>query len=1037
MKVKKLIMYVVQVVIAVVLIIGIAVTNVILEPLEEQINSFLSQPIVDEEALAASSASGQELSKRIVEEGSILFKNDNDVLPLDYSTDKKVNVFGWRSVDWIHGSVGPNASGGVAPETGDYKTNVGLLKALQNYGISYNTRLKSMYESYKEPDNALPGAGNPHISTFTPLCEPDLDNKDYYSDELLEYCESYSDVAIVVIGRMSGEGMNFSSTTQTKRGPGSVDDSTRHPLEISTEEEKLLTYVGANYDKVIVLLSVSNQFECGFLNSIPGLDACMYIGFTGTRGVDGLPKVLYGEVSPSGHTVDTFAYDLFTNPANTYSGSSYADYGRSYTDYIESIYVGYKWYETADAEGFWEGYTDAKNAPGKSGYDAVVQYPFGYGLTYNTYSWEVASVSVDPGTSITDSTKITFKINVTNNGSIPGREVIQAYVTTPYTSGEIEKASVSLCSIAKTEIIPAGATAPVEITVDAYDFLSYDCYDMNNNGHKGYELEEGNYVVKLMTDAHNVKEVSYNGSNVNGEFTYSVDETIYVDEDPITGQTVKNLFTGVDAIDATPLDGGEKDGTYPVQIDWFKRENAAGECTFPAQSSWVQTRRNATPSAKRDPLGSVPTVWTEWANQTGVDEFGDAIPTQNPTWGASNGLKVYENNKINALGKQLGKDYDDPQWDDLLDQVTQNEVLTLFNHYYGSKAIASVGKPYLQDYDGPAQIKSFTSAPRGTGYPTMVIVASTYNPNLAYEFGQSYGQDMISVGIYGTWGWAMDTHRAAWFGRNHESPSEDGVLAGIIISNAVKGLHTTGRYCTIKHFALYGTGNQHRYLTEQTFREIYLRGFRMAFVEGGALGCMTTYQGIGSENSETTRALLTGVLRHEWQFNGMITTDAHNTNGYADGLFYAGGDLGMGNMLGTTGLAYDNTATPRVQYRMREVVKHVLYTWLHADSIMDEYNTYSALLKDIEDGKVNKDEYIANNAEQWEEYQQKFPVSSANGEIVASSSIQTWEWYAPTLNVLSTTVYIAAGAWIVIASIGFFFKDDKTATAQTTEGGNE
>ena len=1026
---------------AIILIIAVIVTNVILDPLEEQISSFLSQPVVDEESLEQSSASGQKLSERIVEEGSIMLKNADNTLPLDYTNDKKVNVFGWRSVDWILGSVGPNASGGVASETGDYSTNVGLLKALKNYGISYNTRLQAMYESYHEPDNALPGAGNQHISNYVPLVEPDIDNKKYYSDELLEYSKNFSDIAIVVIGRMAGEGMNASSSMQSKRGDGNVDDYDRHYLEISTEEEKLLNYVGKNYNRVIVLLSVANQFECGFLNSISGIDSCLYVGFTGTRGVNALPKLLYGEVSPSGHTVDTFAYDMFTNPANIYTGSAYSDYGRGYTDYVENIYVGYKWYETADAEGFWTNYTNEKDAPGKTGYEAVVQFPFGFGMSYNTYSWEVASISLVPESEITNSSKISITVNVTNNGTIPGREVIQAYVTQPYTPGGIEKSSIALCSIAKTELIQPGATVPVSIVVDVYDFLSYDCYDANNDGHKGYELEAGTYALKLMTDSHNVKEVTYNSAVQEAVFNYTVSKTIHVDSDPVTGQTVKNLFTGADAIDASPIDAGEKDGTYPVEINWFSRETETGTCAFPAQSEWKQEKRNANPASKRDPAQSVGRVWTEWANAT-VDEFGNAVSTETPTWGAKNGLSLTDGNKISELGKKLGADYNAPEWDDLLDQLSISEVTTLFNGYYGSKAISSVGKPWLSDYDGPAQIKGFTSAPRGTGYPTMVVVAATFNPNLAYEFGQSFGQDMISVGVYGVWGWAMDTHRCAWFGRNHESPSEDGVLAGIIISNAVKGLNTTGRYCFIKHFALYGYGNQHRFLTEQNLRENYLRGFRMAFVEGGALGCMTTYQGVGAENSETTRALLVGVLRNEWQFKGAITTDAHGTNQYADGLFYSGGNFGMGNSLGKATydvgtLVYDSSSTARVQNRLRESAKQVLYMWLHSDYTLDQYNEYVELLSNMEKGTVNKEEYIAQNPEKWAEYQQKYPVSSAT-TVSSTSSIMSWEWYAPVLKVLSVTVYIACCMWIALACISCFCKS-KSSVSEPVEdkGGNE
>ncbi len=982
---------------AIVLIVAVIVTNVILKPMEEQISSFLSQPIVDEEALAVSSASGQKLSERIVEEGAVMFKNENDVLPLDYSKDKKVNVFGWRSVDWIHGSVGPNASGGVAPETGDYSTNIGLLKALKNYGISYNARLQAMYESYHEPDNALPGFGNPLISNFVPLVEPDINNKSYYSDELLEYSKSFSDVAIVVIGRMAGEGMNASSSSQSKRGDGNTDDSTRHYLEISTEEENLLKYVGANYEKVIVLLSVANQFECGFLNTIPGIDSCLYIGFTGTRGVNALPKVLYGEVSPSGHAVDTFAYDLWTNPANVYGGASYLDYGRGYTDYVENIYVGYKWYETADAEGFWKDYKNEKDAPGKTGYEAVVQFPFGYGLSYNTYSWEVAEISVAPESEITDSTKINITINVTNNGNVPGREVIQAYVTPPYTPGGIEKSSVALCSIAKTEIIQPGTTVPVSITVDAYDFLSYDCYDKNGDGHKGYELEAGSYELKLMTDAHNVKKVTYNSAEQDGAFKYNVAKTINVDKDPVTNQTVKNLFTGADAVDASPIDAGEKDGTYPVEIGWFSRAGKDGKCAFPAQEGWKQERRNANPASKRDPASSVGKVWTDWANAA-TNEFGNEVSTEKPTWGVNKDLKVTTENKINELGKKLGADYNAPEWEDLLNQLSMTEVVTLFNGYYGSKAISSVGKPWLADYDGPAQIKGFTSAPRGTGYPTMTVVAATFNPNLAYEFGQSYGKDMISVGVYGIWGWAMDTHRTAWFGRNHESPSEDGVLAGIIISNAVKGLSTTGRYCFIKHFALYGSGNQHRFLTEQNLRENYLRGFRMAFVDGEALGCMTTYQGVGAEHSESTTALLTGVLRKEWAFNGAITTDYIGKNFWCESIIRSGGNLGMGVSLSKGGFSDYKTVTPTVRFqnRLRESAHQTLYMWLRA--------------------KYYEREYLKN--------------PDKNDNYVSSTSINSWCWWKPLVTCIDVLLISGAVFLLMMTYTGVFMKDEKSSQEQ-------
>ena len=348
-KVAKLI---VNFVLIVIIVVGVAVGNSIAFRYEGEINTLLAPPIVDEEAVQLSSSAGQEMSARIMEEGAVLLQNKDNTLPLDYNTVKKVNVFGWRSVDWIYGSEGMNASGGVAPEDDDFEKNVDIYKALNKYGIEYNQQLYDMYYRYVKPDHQSANLKEVHISTLISLREPKITDRSYYTDDLLTYTENFSDTAIVVIGRMAGEGMNANTTTQQKEGSGVTDDNTRHYLEISTEEEALLRYCGETFENVIVLLNVANAFECGFLETIPGIDSCLYIGFTGTRAASAIPKLLYGEVSPSGRTVDTFAYDLFTNPANVFLGGlNYTDYNRSYSDNVENIYIGYKWYETADTEG--------------------------------------------------------------------------------------------------------------------------------------------------------------------------------------------------------------------------------------------------------------------------------------------------------------------------------------------------------------------------------------------------------------------------------------------------------------------------------------------------------------------------------------------------------------------------------------------------------------------------------------------------------------------------------------------------------------
>ncbi len=972
-----------------ILVIGMIVGNVIIFRYEQEVSSLLSPPIVDNEAVELSSSTGQAMSKRIMEEGAVLLKNENNCLPLNYAETKNVNVFGWRSIDWIYGSEGQNASGGVAPEDGDFSKNVDIYKALNSYGINYNKRLYDMYYDYKKPDHQSANLRGTFIGNLIPLRDPKISDKRYYSDDLLEYSKNYSDTALVVLGRMAGEAMNCSPDSQTKTGPGVSNDNTRQYMEISTEEEELLTWCGANFEKVIVLLNMANPFECGFLETIPGLDACMYIGFTGTRGASALPSLLYGDVSPSGRTVDTFAYDLFTNPGNVFLDKAYTDYGDYHMDIVENIYIGYKWYETADAEGVW---AEVNNKFGK-GYEGVVQFPFGFGKSYTDFEWTVNEISVAPGSDINANAKINFKMTVKNTGTVAGRETVQIYLTAPYTDNGIEKSYVSLVGFNKTNVIEPGKETEITVETDAYDFLSYDCYDKNKNGFKGYELEKGTYTLKLMTDSHTVNTVNYEGEQVEGAFDFNVPETITVANDPVTGSKVGNLFTGEDAVDATPIDAN--DGSFTADIPWFTRKSLPK----PEQFAELNKARACTPSAKFNPADYSAKA-AAWDSAT-TDEFGDPVNNSSVTWNANNGKKLAVNGIITDLGKKLGADYDDPEWDSVLDQLSPSEVVNLINRYYGSKEINSVGKPYLKDLDGPAQIGGFSDAlPRGTGYPTMVVIAQTWNPNLAYEFGKAYGDDMKAVGCVGVWGWAIDLHRSSLFGRNHESPSEDPVLCGVIISNAVKGLGTRGRYSFLKHFALYGYGGSDIWLTEQALRENYLRPFRKAFVEGGALGCMTTYQGVGAEHSETTVALLTGVLRKEWKFKGAITTDYIGTNAYCDSIIRCGGNFGMGVNLSIG--AYNEGSSNRLQNRLRESAKQVLYMWLRAD--------------------YNERQYLAN-PDKAEVY-------------IASTSINSWSWWQPLVYSLDVVVSVGCALWAALVLINVFMKSpDKRKAEDGTEGG--
>lgn len=979
-----IIKYAVCIVMAAILIVG---TNIAFF-FEPEINTVLAPSIVDKTQLDQATAEGQKMSQRIMEEGAVLLRNENSTLPLDKGENAKVNVFGWHSIDWLYGTGGDGvSSGGVLPEDDDFEKNIDLYDALDTYGIEYNSDLYNMYYRYLKPYNLGRGLKVGKMTEAQRLVEPDINDKTYYTDTLLKNAKEFSDTAIMVISRLCGEGAGCPKS-QPKEGPkGVTTDNSRHFLEFSTEEEALLTYLGINFEKVIVLINTCNQMELGLLETIPGIDACMYVGYTGTRAATAIPKLLYGEVSPSGRLTDTFAYDLHTNPSVIWESSRFSD-GSWHLDKVAGIYIGYKWYETADVMGLWS----AANGYEK-GYEGVVQYPFGYGLSYTDFEWTVDDIKIDGvstavGGALKENSEIEFTVTVKNVGEVTGKEVVEIFGTAPYTNGGIEKSAVELVGYGKTNDIEPGASVTIKITVDMYDIASYDCYDKNNDGHTGYELDKGEYVFKLSKNSHVVNTVNYNGKAEKGEFSFNLAETKHIDKDPVTGQTVKNLFTGDDAIDIIPSD--DTTSTFTPDIPWLTR--AGLKTPKEITELYNNSKRQKNPKLEGYDKTSY-ARWAEWDKQT-VSNFGEPVNQTKPTWGASGDKKLAVNGVITELGKKLGADYNAPEWEEVLNQVTFEEAMNVMNRYYGSNKIDSVGKPWLRDLDGPTQVKGYSTAPRGTGYPSMVVIAQTWNQELAYEYGQSFGTDMKAVGVLGLWGFACDLHVNAFFGRNNESPSEDPFLSGTVMAKAVSGVNTRGRYTFLKHFAIYQSYDDQTYLSEQAFRETHLKAFRKAFVDGGALGAMTSYQSVGAETSNYSEALTTGVLRREWQFKGAITTDASSGKDYQfEGLVRCGGNFGMNVGLGVTGMKYSEAdTTGRMQNRMREAVHEILYTWLRAD--------------------YNERTYEASGA-------------SNGGTYIASTSINSWIWWKPFLISLDVVVGCVMLFWLISATTGFVEKNKK------------
>lgn len=905
--------------------------NIIAFRYQDVITYTLNPPISDSKEAEKSKAEGNGLAQEIMGEGIVMVKNDNDVLPLN-KDNKKVNIFGHNSIDYYYSGTG---SGAIKFKEEDY---IDLLKAMGDYGVDYNKELISMYERYA-PAQPFPSFQFDPTNVIHQLSEPNFNDKNFYSDNLLSDAKNFSDTAIVTIGRRSGERYD-APDVQYKRG-GAVDRS-RHYLEISTEEEDMLNYVSENFDKVIVLINSTNTFQLDFLKTIPNIDACLIVGTTGTTGAKVIPSVLYGDINPSGHLVDTQTFDFTKNInyniqgerseaiyKNTMDYNGYGGKGIPYIDYTDNIYVGYRYYETAYADGVFDG---IDNKYGK-GYEGVVQYPFGYGLSYTKFDWSLVSVTPSNKTFDKD-TKIEVKLNVRNTGKVAGKDVVQLYMTSPYTKGGIEKSAVTLVGFQKTVSIDPGMQQEVTLELTPYDFASYDYEDKNGDGFKGYTLDKGKYELKIMTDAHNLKNMASN------TLEFNIDNNITWDKDPVTGKEVKNLFSageGDTLIDPMSVDGK----TSGENIPYISRSS------LPSSPIEKQPARDASDLVKSwNEYVKDDTKTKAWDNAT-TDEWGNPISQDPVTWDApkKDELQIGKDGNPTELGYELGANYDDPRWDEVLNQVSKNTALQVSKDA-GMKtgAIPEIGKPQRADYDGPIQAFGWSGKGDATGFPSLTVLGQTWNTKLAFRFGLSYAKDMDAAGIGGAYGPACNIHRSPFGGRNFEYFSEDPFLSGKMVAQAVRGITVSGKYAYTKHLVGNETEtkrhNSNTWMTEQALREIYLKPFEILVKEGKANAMMTAYNKLGGVWAGGSTALITGVLRGEWNFHGTVITDYNHPEFMnMEMVIRAGGDLGMA-MFNDGYRANIGTATstsPRVQRALRRVVKDVAYTWLNSFAVNREY----------------------------------------------------------------------------------------------------
>ena len=802
------------------------------------------QSLTVEQAADQSRAMAQEL----VQEGAVLLKDQNNALPLAEGT--AVNLFGYGSVDPIYGGSGSGAS--------DTSSNIDLVTGLTNAGFSVNQELVDFYKKSGVSRAAQKGFEG---SNFTPAEVP----AEKYTDTLLQNAKAFSDVAIVTISRVGGEGGDLPQDMYAA-GYSKTDDG-KHYLELTQDEEDLLALVKAQgFDKVIVLINSSNAMELGFLED-DSIDAALWIGSLGSTGFNAVGEILSGKVNPSGRLSDTYAYDLTTAPAYWNAGDfTYANLKHHYVEYAEGIYVGYRFYETR--------YVD--NTTGvcdEAAYAKAVQYPFGYGLSYTTFEQSIADYK-------TSDSAIEMTVEVKNTGAVAGKDVVQVYYTAPYTIGGIEKSHVVLAGFAKTGLLQPGASEKVTITFAPEDMASYD-----ETGAKAYVLEAGTYQIKLMHNAHEV--IDQREYEVPATITYSGDNARSTDLVAAT-----NEFEDV-------AQGQIKQ--YVSRADW--------EGTLPTTRTDGKTASPETVAAKEN---------------ASVYENNDS---DQPITIADHGL---------TLEDMTGLDYDDPKWNDLLEQLSVDDMTSMIsNGGWSTPEVASVGKPATNDLDGPAGINSLVSNLKGVSFPSEVIVGSSWNTDLAQRFGTAFGAEAAANHVVGLYAPGMNIHRTPFSGRNFEYYSEDGLLSGKMGAAMVQGVDSQGVYTYIKHFALNDQESNRLSISvwanEQSIREIYLKPFELSVKEGGTTAVMSSYSRLGNTWAGASKALLTDVLRNEWGFHGMVVTDsAMGNTGWMDVnlAIRAGGDM----MLCLMGVKLDSSSNT-AQQAMRRACHNILYTQANSIAI--------------------------------------------------------------------------------------------------------
>lgn len=820
----------------------------------------------------------QELSRQLMAEGMVMLKNDDHALPL--ASGAKVSLFSTSSVNFLYGA-SAGSSGAV-----DTSSVESLKDVFETEGFEVNPTL---WDFYAGRENQFRNGLNIEV----PVAE--------YSQEVLDSFAGYGDAAVIVLSRGGQEAMDMAEGS----------------LGLTEDEAAMIAMVNDSFDNIVVLLNTANPMELGWMNDYANIKACIWAGFPGQFGITAIPQILNGTENPSGKLVDTYAYSSLNSPAMSNFGSGMIENGvndvsakNTYTVYGENIYVGYRYYETRYEDAvLGQGGADstvgsADGAPWD--YGKEVQFPFGHGLSYTDFSYD-NFVFTDNG----DDT-FTVSVDVTNTGDTAGKEVVELYFQSPYTDYDrenlVEKASVELVGFEKTEVLEPGQTESVEIIVDKEELRTYDAY-----GAGTYIVDAGTYYFTVAEDAHAAV------NNILAAKGYTETDGMDAEGDAaFVGQYVQDTLDtetySVDSSTGTEIVNQFDNGSISYYDETYK---------YLTRSDWEGTWPVFYGEADEDGDYSI-TAGDELYHDSQDNLYEQDPEAQMPVTDSGEGIRLIT---------MRGKDYDDPAWEDVLDCLTVEEMAEMVRlGGWQTAELTSVSKPKSNDQDGPAGISdTLIGTNLGcTGYPIAVVIASTWNVDLADDFGKCIGEDGLSANVHGWYAPGGGLHRTPYGGRNFEYWSEDSFLSGKIVAPVIAGAQDKGMYAYMKHLVLndqedrrYGIAT---FVTEQALREIYLEPFEKAVKEADCRGMMAAFNGLGGIWCGADKALITNVLTDEWGFHGIVVTDYASAN---DGYMW----IDMGLQAGTDlWLNSDSTVYPvdtedaTLVNHLRDSAHDILYT---------------------------------------------------------------------------------------------------------------